>query len=116
MCNFAVGKCIKLWKAELSRAEIREISHRLSYRSGISIFCLFIHSETISEKKPEMVRRAELLLDWRFHQVRIRIHGAIARIEILADDVRKGSDSQQSHSDSFVQRWCRTGSMNETLK
>ena len=75
-----------------------------------------------------MVDRAEqLLLDLGFHQVRVRIHGTIARIELspdefgklLGEDVRKNVYSQlKSFGFSYVTMdllGYRTGSMNETL-
>ena len=37
-----------------------------------------------------MVEKAEqLLLDYGFHQVRVRIHGTMARIEILPEEFPK---------------------------
>lgn len=76
-----------------------------------------------------MVDKAEqLLLDLGFHQVRVRIHGMMARIEILpeefekllADDVRKNVYLQlKSFGFTYVTLdllGYRTGSMNETLK
>ena len=97
-----------------------------------SFACLssrFVYGETISEEKLAMVDRAEQqLLDLGFHQVRLRIHGTIARIEILpeefekimADDVRKNIYMQlKSFGFSYVTLdllGYRTGSMNETLE
>ena len=119
---------------ELSKAEIRELSHRLGLPTWNkqSFACLssrFAYGETISEEKLAMVDRAEqLLLDLGFHQVRIRIHGTIARIEllpeefpkILADDVRKNVYLQlKSFGFTYVTLdllGYRTGSMNETLQ
>ena len=120
--------------AELSKAEIRELSHRpgLPTWNKQSFACLssrFAYGETISEEKLAMVDRAEqLLLDLGFHQVRVRIHGTIARIEllpeefpkILADDVRKNVYLQlKSFGFTYVTLdllGYRTGSMNETLQ
>lgn len=121
--------------AELSKAEIRELSHRLGLPTWNkqSFACLssrFAYGETISEEKLAMVDRAEqlLLLDLGFHQVRVRIHGTIARIEllpeefpkILADDVRKNVYLQlKSFGFTYVTLdllGYRTGSMNETLQ
>ena len=37
-----------------------------------------------------MVEKAEqLLLDYGFHQVRVRIHGSLARIEIMPEEFPK---------------------------
>ena len=80
---------------ELSKAEIRELSHRLGLPTWNkqSFACLssrFAYGETISEEKLAMVDRAEqLLLDLGFHQVRVRIHGTIARIELLPEEFPK---------------------------
>lgn len=119
---------------ELSNAEIRELSHRLGLPTWNkqSFACLssrFAYGETISEEKLAMVDRAEqLLLDLGFHQVRVRIHGTIARIEllpeefpkILVDDVRKNVYLQlKSFGFTYVTLdllGYRTGSMNETLQ
>ena len=75
-----------------------------------------------------MVDQAEqLLLDLGFHQLRVRIHGTIARIELMpeefpefmADDVRlKVYDEFKKIGFTYVTldiRGYRTGSMNETL-
>ncbi len=76
-----------------------------------------------------MVDRAEqLLLDMGFHQVRVRIHGNIARIEILPfefekmlrEKIRKEIyEKFQSYGFSYVTMdliGYRTGSMNESFK
>ena len=123
-----------LREAKLNKAEIRTLSRQLGLPTWNkqSFACLssrFVYGETISEEKLTMVDRAEqLLLDLGFHQVRVRIHDTIARIEILpeeferilADDVRKRIYSQlQSFGFTYVTLdllGYRTGSMNETLK
>ena len=122
-----------LREAELNKAEIRELSRQLGLPTWNkqSFACLssrFVYGETISEEKLRMVDRAEqLLLDLGFHQVRVRVHGTIARIEILpeqfdrlmAADVReKVYDYLKSLGFSYVALdlgGYRTGSMNETL-
>lgn len=123
-----------LREAKLNKAEIRTLSRQLGLPTWNkqSFACLssrFVYGETISEEKLRMVDRAEqLLLDLGFHQVRVRIHDTIARIEILpeeferilADDVRKRIYAQlQSFGFTYVTLdllGYRTGSMNETLK
>lgn len=123
-----------LREAELTKAEIRQLSKQLGLPTWNkqSFACLssrFVYGETISEEKLAMVDKAEqLLLDLGFHQVRVRIHGMMARIEILpeefekllADDVRKNIYLQlKSFSFTYVTLdllGYRTGSMNETLK
>ena len=50
----------------------------------------FVYGETITEEKLGMVDKAEqLLLDMGFHQVRVRIHGMMARIEIEPSEFSK---------------------------
>ena len=128
-----LGVSSPLRQAELSKAEIRQLSKKLGLPTWNkqSFACLssrFVYGETISEEKLRMVDRAEqLLLDLGFHQVRVRIHGTIARIELspdefgklLGEDVRKNVYSQlKSFGFSYVTMdllGYRTGSMNETL-
>lgn len=122
-----------LRKAGLNKAEIRELSRQLGLPTWNkqSFACLssrFVYGETISEEKLRMVDRAEqLLLDLGFRQVRVRIHGMMARIEILPDEFEKLMESQtretvyrQLNSFGFTYvtldlKGYRTGSMNETL-
>lgn len=75
-----------------------------------------------------MVDKAEqLLLDMGFHQVRVRIHGMMARIEILPDEFEKLVKEEnrtrivrefKSYGFTYVimdLMGYRMGSMNETL-
>ena len=77
-----------LREVELTKAEIRELSKEMGLPTWDkqSFACLssrFVYGETITEEKLSMVDRAEQrLLDLGFKQVRVRIHGNIARIEI----------------------------------
>ena len=116
-----------------TKEEIRELSKRLGLKTWDkqSFACLssrFVYGETIDEEKLHMVDEAEqLLLDMGFHQVRVRIHGTIARIEILPfefekilqEDIRKEVyEKLQSYGFTYVAldlMGYRTGSMNETL-
>ena len=81
--------------AELTKDEIRELSKEMGLPTWDkpSFACLssrFVYGETISEEKLSMVDRAEqLLLDMGFHQVRVRVHGSIARIEVLPSEFGK---------------------------
>jgi uncharacterized protein len=119
--------------AELRKAEIRELSQRLGLQTWDkqSFACLssrFPYGETISEEKLGMVDKAEqLLLDLGFHQLRVRIHGTIARIELMPEEFPKIMDEQvrktvysklKAYGFSYVTLdllGYRTGSMNETL-
>lgn len=84
-----------LREAGLNKEEIRELSKEmgLSTWDKQSFACLssrFVYGETISEEKLSMVDKAEqLLLDMGFHQVRVRVHGNIARIEVLPSEFGK---------------------------
>lgn len=119
--------------AELSKADIRVLSHYLGLPTWDkqSFACLssrFVYGETISEEKLTMVDKAEqLLLDLGFHQVRVRIHGTIARIEVLPAEFPKLileknrtriTTSLHQYGFSYVTmdlQGYRTGSMNEVL-
>ena len=117
----------------LDKMDIRVLSKKMGLTTWQkqSFACLssrFVYGETISKEKLLMVDRAEqLLLDMGLHQVRVRIHGNIARIEILPfefekilqEDIRKEIyEKFQSFGFSYVTLdllGYRTGSMNETL-
>ena len=79
----------------LNKAEIRELSRELGLPTWNkqSFACLssrFVYGETISEERLSMVDRAEqLLLNLGFHQVRVRIHGKLARIETDPAEFKK---------------------------
>ena len=122
-----------LREAGLSKEEIRALSRQLglSTWNKQSFACLssrFVYGETISEEKLSMVDKAEqFLLDHGFHQDRVRIHGTIARIEILPDEFPKLLEEALRSSLYRTLKALgftyvtldlggyRTGSMNETL-
>lgn len=128
-----LGVSSPLRQAELYKEEIRELSRKMGLPTWDkqSFACLssrFVYGETISEKKLGMVDKAEqLLLDMGFHQVRVRIHGNIARIEVLPDEITKIVEEDnrtkianqlKSYGFDYVTLdllGYRTGSMNETL-
>ncbi len=122
-----------LREAGLYKEEIRILSREMGLPTWDkpSFACLasrFPYGETIDEEKLSMVDRAEqLLLDLGFRQVRVRVHGVNARIEILPDqfellirkDVRehvtfKLRELGFSYITMDLQGY-RTGSMNESL-
>lgn len=84
-----------LREAKLTKEEIRQLSKELGLPTWDkpSFACLasrFVYGETITEEKLFMVERAEQrLLDLGFSQVRVRIHGNIARIEIAPSEFPK---------------------------
>ena len=84
-----------LREAGLTKDDIRALSKEMGLKTWDkpSFACLasrFVYGETITEEKLAMVDKAEqLLLDLGFRQVRVRIHGDIARIEILPAEFSK---------------------------
>ena len=116
-----------------SKEGIRILSKYLSLPTWNkqSFACLssrFPYGEEITEKKLMMVDRAEqYLLDLGFNQLRVRIHGNIARIELLPDEFDKFM-KENIREDVYLRfkeigftyvtldvKGYRTGSMNETL-
>jgi len=116
-----------------TKAEIRELSKELGLPTWDkqSFACLssrFPYGDEINEKKLNMVDKAEqLLLDMGFHQLRVRIHGDVARIELepkefdafMKEEVRSTVYSRfKEYGFSYVAldiKGYRTGSMNETI-
>lgn len=119
--------------AGLTKADIRELSKEMDLPTWDkpSFACLasrFVYGETISEEKLKKVEEAEqLLLDLGFRQVRVRIHGNIARIEVMPEELPKlvaESNRMKIYSSlkalgfdyvTMDLAGYRTGSMNETL-
>lgn len=81
--------------AELYKAEIRELSRKMNLPTADkpSMACLasrFVYGETITAEKLHRVELAEDFLRGNgFKQYRVRLHGNLARIEILPDDFEK---------------------------
>ena len=127
--------CIKspLREAGLTKAEIRELSRELGLPTWEkpSYACLasrFVYGEKITPEKLVMVEHAEeLLRDLGFRQMRVRLHGTIARLEILPEEFSRIVQEEirtkiysllKGLGFSYVTldlRGYRTGSMNETL-
>ena len=128
-----LGVSSPLRQAELYKEEIRELSREMGLPTWDkqSFACLssrFVYGETISEEKLGMVDKAEqLLLDMGFHQIRVRIHGNIARIEVLPEEIaRLVEEENRTRIAKQLKEYgfdyvtldllgYRTGSMNETL-
>lgn len=122
-----------LRECNLTKADIRALSKHLGLPTWEkpSFACLssrFVYGETITEEKLQMVDKAEqLLLDMGFHQVRVRIHGRMARIEIEAGEFGKLMEDEtrtriiekfREYGFTYITMdlmGYRTGSMNETL-
>ena len=116
-----------------TKEEIRALSKQLGLPTWDkqSFACLasrFPYGETIDEEKLGMVDRAEqYLLDLGFRQLRVRIHGKVARIELMSTDFPRimREDIRASVYDKLKDigfdyvaldlKGYRTGSMNETL-
>lgn len=122
-----------LREAGMTKSDIRRLSKYMGLPTWDkqSFACLssrFVYGETITREKLAMVDKAEqLLLDHGFHQVRVRIHDRMARIEILPEEFLKlvQEDIRKDIVRQFAEfgftyvtmdlKGYRTGSMNETL-
>ena len=116
-----------------SKQDIRDMSQYLNIPTWNkqSFACLssrFPYGDLISEEKLKMVDKAEqLLLDMGFHQLRVRIHGDVARIELdpsefdkfMKEEVRTEVYSRfKEYGFAYVAldiMGYRMGSMNETI-
>lgn len=116
-----------------TKQEIRDLSEYLHIPTWNkqSFACLasrFPYGDEINEKKLRMVDQAEqLLLDMGFKQLRVRIHGDVARIELTPDAFSKFMEEDirltvykkfKEYGFSYVAldvMGYRTGSMNEQL-
>jgi len=116
-----------------TKAQIRELSKEFGLPTWDkqSFACLssrFPYGDTINEEKLHRVDLAEqLLLDLGFHQVRVRIHDNLARIELDPAQFDKFMDQSirqevyaklKEYGFTYVTldiQGYRTGSMNETL-
>lgn len=123
-----------LREAGLTKAEIRFLSRELGLPTWQkpSFACLasrFVYGETITEDKLAMVEQGEqLLFSLGFHQFRVRIHGTLARIELLPEELDRLltpelraeiAEKFRSFGFSYVTldlQGYRTGSMNEGLQ
>ena len=119
--------------AVLTKSEIRELSKNLNLKTWNkpSFACLasrFVYGEEITKSKLKMIEQSEgILLRLGFNQFRVRIHGNIARIEILPEDFiriiqnetrTKIYDELKNLGFSYVTldlKGYRTGSMNEII-
>ena len=126
-----LGVLSPLRHADLSKDEIRQLSKEMGLPTWNkqSFACLssrFVYGETINEERLHMVDQAEqLLLDEGFHQVRVRIHGKLARIEVDPSEFEKLLSLRDTISSAFRSfgftyvtmdlSGYRTGSMNEGL-
>ncbi|MBR0457721.1 MAG: ATP-dependent sacrificial sulfur transferase LarE [Victivallales bacterium] len=128
-----LGILSPLRQAGFHKFEIREWSRRLGLPTAEkpSCACLasrFVYGETITKEKLRMVDKAELFLhDLGFLQLRVRVHGDLARIELLPEDLpRFWEGDTPAHVRNTLKQLgfayvaldlqgYRTGSMNEVL-
>lgn len=119
--------------AELTKAEIRALSRELGLPTfdKPSYACLasrFVYGEEITPEKLKMVEEAEeFLRGLGFKQLRVRIHGLLARIEIMPEDFNRVLTQEirekiyqalKNFGFSYVAldlKGYRSGSMNEAL-
>lgn len=120
--------------AGLTKEDVRNLSQTLGLPTWNkpSYACLasrFVYGEEITKEKLYMVEQAEqLLMDMGLKQMRVRIHGTIARIEVLPEefDVLTKQDNCdrivrcfREYGFSYITmdlQGYRTGSMNETIE
>ena len=117
--------------AEMTKQDIRDLSAQAGLKTWNkpSFACLasrFVYGENITAEKLKMVEKAEQFLsDLEFKQLRVRIHGLLARIEVLPEDLTKVMNNRDKiHAKlkdlgfSYVSldlQGFRSGSMNETI-
>lgn len=117
--------------ADLSKAEIRELSREMNLPTADkpSMACLasrFVYGEKLTAERLATVEAAEdFLLNAGFNQLRVRVHGNLARIEVPPEDFSQLMnlraaivDKLKSLGFSYVTldlQGYRVGSMNETL-
>lgn len=128
-----LGILSPLREVGLTKEEIRYLSKELKLPTWKkpSFACLasrFVYGEQITREKLFMVEQAEqLLLDLGFQQMRVRVHGNLARIEVLPEDISRFMEPElrekifarfRDYGFSYVSldlKGYRTGSMNEVL-
>ena len=128
-----LGILSPLRECGFSKEDIRALSKEMGLptASKPSYACLasrFAYGEKITGEKLAMVDQGEqLLLDLGFTQMRVRIHGTLARIEVLPEDFprlaepalrREIAEKLKTYGFSYVTAdlaGYRTGSMNEML-
>ena len=128
-----LGICSPLREVGLTKQEIRQLSRNygLAVWNKPSSACLssrFAYGEQITREKLKMVEQAEQFLqDLGFTQVRVRVHGSLARIEVLLEEIpqlmlqdnrKRIAEKLKEYGFSYVTMdlyGYRIGSMNESL-
>lgn len=128
-----LGIVSPLREAGMSKEDIRKLSREMNLPTWDKqpFACLasrFPYGQEITQEKLGMVDKAEqYLLDHGFRQVRVRIHGDVARIEVASGErsrffdeevMDKVHDAMKEIGFKYVAldlRGYRTGSMNEVI-
>lgn len=129
-----LGVLSPLREARLYKEEIRALSRDMGLPTWQkpSCACLasrFVYGEPITREKLARVEAAEeFLRSCGFTQMRVRVHGELARLEVLPEDTERlmSADMRSRVSEKLKElgfayvtadmQGYRTGSMNETLK
>lgn len=122
-----------LREAELTKDDIRRLSKEMGLKtwSKPSFACLASrvpYGDKITKEKLTMIEQAEqFLLDMGFHQVRVRHHGNLARVEIAPQEMARALENgnnlriaEKLRALGFTYaaldlKGYRTGSMNDVL-
>ena len=122
-----------LREAGLTKADIRALSKQMDLPTWAkpSFACLSTripYGDTITAEKLDMIGEAEaLLFSLGFAQVRVRLHGKMARIEVLPEDIERLAQKETREQVvrglkeagftyvSLDLQGFRSGSLNETL-
>lgn len=127
-----LGVVSPLRKAELTKAEIRLLSESLKLKAASkpSFACLATrleYGDTITEEKLKMIDRAEqLLIDLGINQVRVRLHGKTARIEVEQEQMQTVLENADKITTAFQNygfdytaldlNGYKTGNMNKSIQ
>ena len=112
-----LGAVSPLLEARLTKADIRTLSRRLglSTWNRPSAACLasrICYGEPITREKLSLVEQAEAFLTGLgLGQLRVRLHGALARNDVLPHQI----STEQAHRDAIVQTFLALGCSYVTL-
>lgn len=102
-----LGVISPLRQAELTKAEIRKLSAKLNLKTAKkpSLACLatrFEYGDIITEDKLKMIDKAEQkLIELGLNQVRVRLHGKTARIEVEKSQMQTVLDNKDEITEAF---------------
>lgn len=102
-----LGVISPLKQAELTKAEIRKLSAKLNLKTAQkpSLACLATrleYGDTITEDKLIMIDKAEqMLINLGFNQVRVRLHGKTARIEVEKPQMQAVLDNKDEINETL---------------